>query len=1003
MPASTITLKHTLILVTVLLLSLHFTLSPIQASTIIWEENFEGNLNAWTIGGDSRCRIEIQTPPSNRISPQGGKQLFFYRPPEATNDCYIQRPISPALSKGRISLWFFDNNDPVANPMEIITAAVDTTGTAPNNSVWLGVRTSLHSSTYTYKIGNQQINSGVPRSFGWHRFELVRQGGQVYGIINNTNLTHLGTGTPGPINLVKFAAGWEPPGATRIDGVQVASFSPTPEYNQLINLFNLQQINTRPFGWQPAFDAALNQVNTNAFILDNRTQLSDHDRFELIFNQHHDNIYGLGTVHRINSSNLQDFIDLNFSSGHFTFSEGYNEDVARMKTPIIVLPQSNSIISYLHQPDVKQLRLSRNNNQSTIVMSKKPDQDSDYFGKLLLVKGDSLSHAYQNYYQILKQQNYFFKKPHWKTFGIYNETYDQYGCAATLDQLQNELMSGLNSRGITLSMFVIGSGYWGTDNLSGCGPVFEQAPTTDTFQVSQERYGGSTPQEARDNLNNFFASLKNQGIYPMIGMRHNIYPGSDHLNYVVEKFGAGFNLNNTFLDSNLYWGSPPSRDIRFINFNNHSVINRFVEVVRESYSDHIMGFKEDEMIRGFQKSHYPNNPNFLANYIPRTYKEYTDKYDNDFILIGRNDYFGVGTDAQNTEGYLSGVSRNGIYDAKFLLDSMITQVLSGYPHPVMEHHLHPCPEMRSGNSYGSPKETLRTYQLAPFLPVTMHSCLYWQLENTNYVNAITQSFLLRKTLHKYAYDKAMDWYNSGIPSLMQPLILRPEWQNDSEVYKQYQTGTSTPHQHPRNQFMMGNALLIRPLLNSQDQVQVYLPSGKWKPFLKTGNSINGGQYITYNTSVNDFPVFFKEGEILIKTDNPSNTPQPNSDYAYVWLESMNQSGIYDYYQVDNRPNVNNKTRLQAIRSGSQIFLRNLNTGYQVPMSPAPEGNGFVRALVHSTTLSPTPIPTQTPALTPLPPFLDLIRYFNKSGSRPEDLNNDGKVNIFDLNLWVTQN
>lgn len=58
------------------------------------------------------------------------------------------------------------------------------------------------------------------------------------------------------------------------------------------------------------------------------------------------------------------------------------------------------------------------------------------------------------------------------------------------------------------------------------------------------------------------------------------------------------------------------------------------------------------------------------------------------------------------------------------------------------------------------------------------------------------------------------------------------------------------------------------------------------------------------------------------------------------------------------------------------------------------------ATLHVVNTLPSPTPTVSPNPTPFPPYSNIIQKFNQQGSFPEDINNDGVVNIFDLNLLV---
>ncbi len=59
---------------------------------------------------------------------------------------------------------------------------------------------------------------------------------------------------------------------------------------------------------------------------------------------------------------------------------------------------------------------------------------------------------------------------------------------------------------------------------------------------------------------------------------------------------------------------------------------------------------------------------------------------------------------------------------------------------------------------------------------------------------------------------------------------------------------------PVNEYMFGNALLIRPIISSDDSINVYLPEGRWRAFLKPA--------VYDSTSLKN--VFNRRNRILLK-------------------------------------------------------------------------------------------------------------------------------------------
>ncbi|CAG1008625.1 partial Alpha-xylosidase, partial [Anaerolineae bacterium] len=282
-------------------------------------------------------------------------------------------------------------------------------------------------------------------------------------------------------------------------------------------------------------------------------------------------------------------------------------------------------------------------------------------------------------------------------------------------------------------------------------------------------------------------------------------------------------------------------------------------------------------------------------------------------------------------------SQFGGYLVKYYLDSALTQVVSGYPHP----------NSVFGGLWGDDgtdipqnqaKGFLRTNQLVTFFGVTTISRGFWHLKtNQAYQEAIVFYNRLRNRLQQYAYDQAMRWYETGVPWLMQPLFIR--WPSDPNSHSLY--GIPAQANSPADEFMFGNALLIRPVFTDVNTVSVYLPAGKWKRFMQPNTSaITGPTTISYSLATDsgnasDYPIFLKEGEILVIGHNTN----PGELWAYVFLDSTNSSSSkYSFHRHDGT-----SVELQATRgAGADVVLKRLDTTPPITttMASDPYGKGF---------------------------------------------------------------
>ena len=314
-------------------------------------------------------------------------------------------------------------------------------------------------------------------------------------------------------------------------------------------------------------------------------------------------------------------------------------------------------------------------------------------------------------------------------------------------------------------------------------------------------------------------------------------------------------------------------------------------------------------------------------------------YDKGNLIYSRNNWFTASTDAQNNQGWLDINNlkppnySSEMYDVKYILDSALTGVVSGYPHPFVEI------AVKGVDS----KKFFRTEQLRTYFAV--HGISYWftNTNDTNYQTGMKFSYKLRKRLQQYAYDNAIRWYNTGQPWVMRPLFVA--FTPNSEIYRMYGYAndftcptaiTNLCNQgakvdwriYPWNEFMFGNALLIRPVLNARDSFKVYIPEGTWAYFLKGGKgTVTGPRYIDYlMEGIYDYPVFLKNGEILvIGTDG--NYAELS---AYVLMSGLTRSKDYTLYRQGSSTGI----KLRAVVESGIYKLKNLNTGQYVVLSNA---------------------------------------------------------------------
>ncbi len=105
---------------------------------------------------------------------------------------------------------------------------------------------------------------------------------------------------------------------------------------------------------------------------------------------------------------------------------------------------------------------------------------------------------------------------------------------------------------------------------------------------------------------------------------------------------------------------------------------------------------------------------------------------------------------------------------------------------------------------------------------------------------------LKYTLMPYLYSKAVEAHEEGTP-MMRPMVF--EYPDDPAAA------------WLETQYMLGDALLVAPILREDKKVQYYLPEGRWTDYF-TGESKEGGRYYEGSFDYFSLPLFVRPNTLL---------------------------------------------------------------------------------------------------------------------------------------------
>ncbi len=157
---------------------------------------------------------------------------------------------------------------------------------------------------------------------------------------------------------------------------------------------------------------------------------------------------------------------------------------------------------------------------------------------------------------------------------------------------------------------------------------------------------------------------------------------------------------------------------------------------------------------------------------------------------------------------------------------------------------------------------------------------------------------LRMSLIPYLYAAFADYHFKGIPPFRALVVDYPD---DREVY------------NIDDQYMIGESLLAAPFLDGACTRRVYFPAGVWYDF-NTDQKYTGGKYYDIAMTLDEIPLFVKEGAIL-PLAKPVQYVTPNTRFeitCHTYGEKCVPGRLFedDSYSMDYQKDTYNWIRLE---------------------------------------------------------------------------------------------
>lgn len=176
-----------------------------------------------------------------------------------------------------------------------------------------------------------------------------------------------------------------------------------------------------------------------------------------------------------------------------------------------------------------------------------------------------------------------------------------------------------------------------------------------------------------------------------------------------------------------------------------------------------------------------------------------------------------------------------------LIPNTIAQQLNGYTFT--------CPDMIGGGQYTSftngaridPLLIVRSAQCHTLMPMMQFSVAPWRILDSTHLAAVKEAVATRQTYLPLLMEIIRFCTQSGEP------VLRPM------EYNYPGRGYATV----RDQFMIGEQLLVAPMVTKENEREVVLPPGVWT---YKGKNYQGGRKRTFPVALNELLIFKRKGQ-----------------------------------------------------------------------------------------------------------------------------------------------
>jgi alpha-D-xyloside xylohydrolase len=252
------------------------------------------------------------------------------------------------------------------------------------------------------------------------------------------------------------------------------------------------------------------------------------------------------------------------------------------------------------------------------------------------------------------------------------------------------------------------------------------------------------------------------------------------------------------------------------------------------------------------------------------------------------------------------------------------------------------PEVRASKTA---EEWIRRMQSACFSPMAMINAWAdgtkpWTFPEV--ADAVKEVANLRMQLLPYLYTTFAAYYREGKPPF-RAMQLVDEFSDQNIQERGQLDATTNPYQMAirkdiKDQYMMGDDILVAPMFAGEKSRQVILPKGKWYDFY-SGDFVGENQLIQIEPPLEKIPLFVRDGGIIPLVPIHRQAPKSGEKWPLTLQHYGQNPGAFTLYDDDGKTFDYEKGKFTlskySVQRNPQGKLAG-NQAIQVPMSYLPE-------------------------------------------------------------------